>query len=228
MKPYYILIAVLFLWVSPLRAQYISLYGGAAVPSGNFSNSNLSKPEDGFAQSGGAIGLGVNYHVYKNIGVCVKFNYSSFGFNITDYSAQVNDQAPQGTTQTVTSNGKYQSSSALAGGYLTLGKKKLTLDIHIAAGFVSLRSPALLSTSTYSGNSYTTTLESIKDVSPAIGYGFTVKYVLPKNFYATANIDNVNANMQFPKNRYQSNNEEIITKPYQAYSFTVGVGYGIQ
>jgi hypothetical protein len=86
----------------------------------------------------------------------------------------------------------------------------------------------LTSTSTYGGNSYTTTIESIKDVSPAIGYGFTVKYALPKNFYATVNIDNVNANMQFPKYSYQSNKEDIVTKPYQAYSFTIGVGYAIQ
>lgn len=228
MKLFYTIIAVLFCWVNPLKAQYISLNGGMAMPVGSFSNSNLSKPEDGFAQNGGAVGFGVNYHVYPKVGVCFKFNYSSLGFNTSEYSNQVNDLAPQGTTQTITSEGNYRATSALAGGYLSLGKKKLTLDIHVAAGFVSLRSPALVSTSTYSGNSYTTNIASVKDVSPAIGYGFTLRYALPKDFYALVNIDNINANMQFPKNSYTSNKEEIVTKPYQAYSMTIGIGYAIQ
>ncbi len=137
MKLVYTFIVVLFCWVSPLQARYISLNGGIGMPTGNFSNTNLLKPEDGFAQNGGSIGLSVNYHVYKKVGVCVKFNYSTMGFNTTEYSTQVNDQAPQGTTQTVTSEGKYQSSSALAGGYLTLGKNKLTLDIHLLMHFQS-------------------------------------------------------------------------------------------
>lgn len=228
MKPIYTILAVFVLITTGVNAQYIDINAGWAVPSGSFSNSNISKPEDGFAQSGGSFGISAQYLVYKKLGVCVKYNFSSFGFNTNEYSAQVDAQAPQGTSKTVTSDERYKSSSALAGVYLTLGKKKLTLDIHVAAGFVSLKSPALTTTSAYSGNTYTSSIESFKDVSPAIGYGFALKYVLPKNLYASVHIDNVNANMQFPKIAYQSSSEEIITKPYQAYSFTLGLGYAIQ
>jgi hypothetical protein len=228
MKYHYTILVIFFLTVLQASAQYIDVHAGWAIPSGSFSNSNLSKPEDGFAQSGASFGFGVNYPVYKKLGVCVKFNYNTFGFNATEYSAQANDQASQGTTLTITTGDHYKSSSAFAGAYLSFGKKKLTLDIHVVAGFVSLKSPSLLSTSTYAGNTYTQTLESYNDVSPAIGYGFTLKYLLPKNVYATLHMDNVNANIQFPKYGYQSSSEDIFTKPYQAYSFAIGLGYKIQ
>jgi hypothetical protein len=227
MKPVYILFVSLFS-VSLASAQYIDIHAGAAISSGNFSNSTLSKPEDGFAQNGGSFGFAVNYLVYKNLGICAKFNYSTLGFNIDEYSKQTGDLAPQYTTQSVSTDEQYKSSSALAGGYLTLGKKKLTLDLHVVAGFVSLKTPSLLYTSTYAGSSYSSTSESTHDLAAAIGYGFTLKYVLSKNLYATLHLDNVNANMKFPKYGYQSSKEEIVTKPYQVYSFAVGLGYAIQ
>ncbi len=210
------------------QAQYFDLQSGASIPSGSFSNNSLSKPEDGFAKAGYTAGLSVNYLVYKNIGVCAKFNYTTFGYNIYDYSAQTNNTASQGTTQTVTTNEKYKSSSALAGGYLTLGKNKLTLDIRLMMGFLTLTNPTLVYTTTYGGNSYNKTIESVRDQAPAIGYGLTAKYALPKDFFVSLNIDNINASLKFPKNNYQSSSVETIAQPYQAYLLSLGLGYSIQ
>lgn len=210
------------------KAQYMDIQSGVSIPSGSFSNSSLSKAEDGFAKAGNTIGLSANYLVYKNIGLCAKFQYATFSYNTADFSSQTNSTALQGTTQTVTTGEKYQSASALAGGYLTLGKKNLTLDIRLLVGFLSLSSPALVYTTTYGGNAYSKTLESAKDQAPAIGYGLTAKYALPKSFFLSLNIDNVNASLKFPKNSYQSSTVETNTKPYQAYLITLGVGYAIQ
>lgn len=228
MKPTYTLLAVFLFLATAANAQYMDVNAGWAIPSGSFSNSNISKPEDGFAQSGGAVGVTLQYPVYKKLGLCVKYNFSAFNFNTNEFSEQINAQAYQGTTQTVSTNERYKSTSALAGLYLSLGKKKLTLDIHVVGGFVYLKTPSLLYTTTYTGKNYTTTMASYNDVSAAIGYGFGLKYALPKNLYATLHLDNVNANMQFPKYAYQSSSEDMTTKPYQAYSITLGLGYAIQ
>jgi hypothetical protein len=222
------LFIILMLATTLVQAQYFDIQSGVSVPSGSFSNNTLSKNEDGFAKVGYTNSLSANYLFYKNIGVCAKFNYSTFGFNISDFSAQTNDLSTQGTTQAVTNNGKYKSASALTGIYLTLGKKQLTLDIRIMVGFLSLTRPELIYTTTYGGNSYTKTTESTQDQSAAIGYGFTAKYALPKNIYLSVNIDNINASLEFPKNNYQSSNVETTTQPFQAYLMTLGLGYRIQ
>jgi hypothetical protein len=228
MKPAYSIFLFTCLFAFTVRAQYIDIQTGISIASGSFSNSTLSKNEDGFAKNGWATSISANYLVYQNMGIVTKFSYNTFGFNIDEFSTQVNNQSPQGSSETVTNNGEYKSTSALAGVYLTLGKKKLTIDLRLVAGFISLQHPELVYTTTYSGNTYSRSVESFRDLSPAIGYGFNVKYALPKDFYATCNLDNVNANMQFPKNGYQSSNKDEVTKPYQAYSVTIGIGYKIQ
>jgi hypothetical protein len=228
MKRFTSILLLCFLSTLVANAQYIDIQMGASLPAGSFSNSNLGKDEDGFAQNGFATGLSANYLIYQNLGICAKFSYNTFGFNSNELSTQTNKQAAQGTTTNVTADGKYQSSSALAGVYLSLGKQKLTLDLRLVGGFINLKSPQLLYTSTYQNTTYTSAIESFKDISPAIGFGFSLKYALPKDFYATLNLDNVNAKIQFPKNGYRSSNKDEVTKPYQAYAFTVGIGYKIQ
>jgi hypothetical protein len=228
MKPTIPFILLIFIFAFTSQAQYIDVQAGMSMASGSFSNNNLSKPEDGFAKNGFSSTLGANYLFYKNLGVCARFNYASFAFNVKDFSDQTNSQSPQGTTQTVNTDSKYRSTAGLAGMYLTFGKKKLTADIRVLMGFLTLTSPVLTTTSTYSGQTYSQTLTSDKAMALAIGYGFTLRYKLPKSFCVTLNIDNINANTKFPKYSYQSSGAETVSKPFQANLIGLGIGYEIQ
>lgn len=209
-------------------AQYIDVQAGFSFASGSFGNNKLSKEEDGFATTGFTSGMQVGYLVYKNLGICAKVNYSTFGFNNSSYQDQVNTTASQGTSVEVKNNADYKSTSALAGAYITLGKQNFTFDIRLMTGFLSLANTGLTYTTSYSGQQYTESLSSERDAAIAFGWGLTAKYALPKNLYLSLNLDDIYANTEFNRNSYYSSNKNKITKPYESYLLTLGIGYAIQ
>lgn len=210
------------------QAQYIALQAGWAIPSGSFGNSDYGNPEDGFATNGGTVSIFTNYLMTKRLGICAHFNYAEFGFNHKSISEQANKQAPPLTQVAASSNQDYSASSAMAGVSYTLGNGNLTFDARVMTGFLTLRSPSITFTTTTNGQHYSHTFDTQHDMSLAFGFGIGAKYALPKNWFVVVNIDNTVASMEFPKNGYQSSAQTTVTKPYQAYMLTAGVGYRIQ
>ncbi|MES2778751.1 MAG: hypothetical protein V4651_02540 [Bacteroidota bacterium] len=220
--------SVLFLILFSANAQRVDLQLGAALPSGDFGNNDLSKNENAFATNGYTLGLQADYPVYKNMGIVAKLNYSTFGFNESSYQTQFNKQLPPGTSAIVESNDGYSCTSALAGGFMTLGKKKLTLDIRLMTGFLTLTNSGLSYTTSYAGQEYKQRNFSETDAAIAFGWGLTTRYVFTNRLYLSLNLDNVYANTNFRKNEYQSSSEETVSKPYQTYLMSIGLGYDLQ
>lgn len=218
----------LLLFVNSTNAQYVALQAGFAIPSGSFGNTVLTNKEDGFATSGATVSLFTNYLFGERIGFCADIRYATMGFDQQSLSKQAGEQAPPLSEVTATSQNKYTASSAMAGLSYTLGKNDLTFDLRVMTGFLSLRTPSLTYTTLYNGQSYNRVIESQNDLSLAFGYGIGAKYALPKNWFIVANIDNTFANIEFPENGYQSSNDTKVTKPYQVYLLSAGIGYKIQ
>lgn len=208
--------------------QYIDVRTGFSVPSGSFANTNMNRSEDGFATSGNTFGASLNYLFYKSLGICGMYQYSTFGMNITSFSQQIAATAPPNIRYTVATDEKFKTSIAMVGPYVTLGKKNLTLDARLLIGYASLTLPKLVYTTTFNGNSYNTVTDNQQDGSFAVGYGFTVKYALPKDLYLTLHIDNANANLQFNKDGIATSSTEVIEKPLRANFLTLGFGYALQ
>jgi len=211
-----------------LQAQYIELQSGFAFASGNFSNSNLSKSESGFAKSGTIQGLSLAYLITEKVGICGKINYSQYGFNTADFSEQNNETAFPGITLSVATSEKFKASSALTGVYVSLGKNNFTVDLKLLVGFMQLATPRLEYISTFNGTTNIRIVESNNDGAAAIGYGISAKYAFPKNIYLTINLDNLNATMRYPSNGLTTSNIIESEKPFQAYWLTLGLGYAIQ
>lgn len=223
-----IFIFICYVFVGNAQAQYIDVRAGFSLPSGSFANTNINRGEDGFATSGNTFGASLNYLFYKNLGVCGIYQNSTFGMNITSFNKQTTATAPPNVQYAVNTNEKFRSSSAMVGPYVTLGKKNLTLDARLLIGYASLALPKLIYTTTFNNNSYNTITENQQNGAFTVGYGFTVKYALPKDFYLTLNIDNLNANMQFNKNGIITSTNEVVEKPLRANLLTLGFGYAIQ
>lgn len=215
----------LLLLVSPLAAQHIDVQYGAALPNGSFGNNDLTKTETAFAQTGSTIGLQADYPIFNNIGIVAKVNRSTFGFNTSSYEQQVNQNPASNTTVTVESNGGYTATSAMAGGLMTIGSKQITLDLRLLTGFVTLTDNGLTYKTLYAGQEYTKRVFSQQDAAIAFNWGATLRYSFFKEFYASLNLDNIYASTTFPANDYQSSSNQTITKPFQAYLLTFGVGY---
>ncbi|MES2560777.1 MAG: hypothetical protein V4590_13615 [Bacteroidota bacterium] len=225
----YKLLFVPFLFLLfPASAQRIDVQFGSALPSGSFGNNTLSKSDNSFAQNGYTAGIQADYPVYKNMGISAKLNYSSFGFNQSDYQNQLNQTPASATTISVESNGGYNSTSALVGGYMTLGKKRITVDLRLMTGFLTLTDKGLTYTTAYAGQEYKETVFSETDMTVAFGWGLTARYNFGDHTYLCLHMDNVNANTSFRKNNYQSSSTETLSKPYQAYLVSVGLGYTLQ
>jgi hypothetical protein len=211
-----------------VQAQYADLQTGFSFASGSFGNNKLSKAEDGFATNGFTSGLQVAYLVHKNIGICAKVNYSTFGIDESAYTEQLNAGLSQGTSVAVKSNDDYKSTMAMAGPYLSLGKTNFTFDIRLMTGFLSLNNPGYTFTTTYGNQQYTERTTSERDAAIAFGWGLTAKYAFPKNIYLSLNMDNVYANTAFNRNGYNSSNDDKVDKPYESYMLTLGIGYALQ
>jgi hypothetical protein len=223
-----LLFAFIFLWSLTTGAQHIEIQSGFSFASGNFGNTDLAKPEDGFATSGWTIGLQAGYLVHKKIGICTRIHYSAFGVNTDKYQEQLNATMSSGTSVTVKSNGDYKNTSAMAGPYISLGKKNLTFDLRLLAGFSSLTRSGFTYTTSYSGQEYTSAEQAETDAGIAFGWGLTARYALPKNLSVSLNLDNTYAGTEFNRNGYNSSKQDKITRPYESFLLTFGIGYAIQ
>lgn len=209
-------------------AQRIDVQFGTALASGSFGNTDVNKSEHAFATNGYNAGIQTDYPVYKNIGVTAKLNYSTLGFDESAFETQLNQNPAMGTAVTVESNGGYSSTSALVGGFMTLGKKRVTFDIRLMTGFLTLTDNGLNYTTVYSGQEYKQRAFSQTDATIAFGWGLTARYSFGDHTYLSLNLDNVYANTTFRKNDYQTSANETISRPYQVYLLGAGLGYTLQ
>ena len=220
-----LLLSIFLLNLTLAYAQRIDLQVGMALPNGEFGNSDIVKNENSFATSGYTVALQADYNIWKMFGLIGKLNYSTFGFNSGTYENQLNQNPASGTSVSIENNGGFSSTSAMVGGEMTLGKKRLTVDLRLMTGFLTLTDNGLTYTTTYSGQTYTQRIFSQKDAAIAFGWGLSARYLFSNNIYVSMNLDNVYANTSFNKNTYQSSSNESISKPYQSYLLAVGLGY---
>lgn len=219
------LFSYLLLLLSPVAAQHIDVQYGAALPNGSFGNNDVAKAENAFAQTGSTIGLQVDYPIFKKIGMVAKLNRSTFGFNTSSYQQQVNQNPASNTTVTVESNGGYTATTAMAGGLMTIGSKQVTLDFRLLTGFISLTDNGLTYKTLYAGQEYTKRVFSQQDAAVAFSWGATLRYMFFRDLYSSLNLDNVYASTTFPATEYQSSTNQTVTKPFQTYLITFGIGY---
>jgi hypothetical protein len=210
------------------NAQQLAIQFGSVFPSGSFGNTDVSKVESGFAKSGYSVGLHLNYPVYKNMGVSAMLNHNVLGVNQNAYQTQLNANPATGTKVSVKSEGDYTATATLIGAFMTLGKKKLTAELRLMSGFVSLTNKGLSYTTSYAGQEYTQSGFSQTDFSIAFSWGTTVKYLITDKIFAAVNLDNTYAPTKFDRNTYQSSANETISKPFQTYCLSIGVGYSIK
>ena len=209
---------------SQLFAQEFLIHAGYAIPSGNFSNSNIQKPDNGFAKTGASYALHVNYPLVKNAGISAEAGYSHQPFDIKTYSQQLESVNSFSQVQ-ITSLSGYQSSYALIGLYTEFPKKKFIFNLHTCVGFVSQQTPSYKVTYIYSSNSGNDYIKANNLSSILFNWGLNIKYQLPKKFSVGVYLDNLIANLKAPVNTYSSSSNPTTEIKFQTYQMGLCLGY---
>ncbi|HEY0245323.1 MAG TPA: outer membrane beta-barrel protein [Mucilaginibacter sp.] len=149
------LFAIGFLASFTAKAQtqnYISLYGGASIPTGQFSNADYGTLHNennkaGYAKTGATFGLDAAFYLHSNWAIGGVISYQDQGRlsqkDVQNLSAGYTD-AFAVDESTVTATKRYQNLNILVGPQYSFVFSKLTLDLRAEAGLIkSFSTPEL-------------------------------------------------------------------------------------
>ena len=144
-----ILAAVLFAIGTSVHAQKnktdsganeISINGGVASPSGNFSKSDYSDEKSGFSKTGVHLNLSAVHYFNKNIGIGLLLGYSQYGFKGTQSLADGYKEDSGTDSTTLYTKGNNSSISILAGPYYRIPvSNKLSVNVRALGGYVNTK-----------------------------------------------------------------------------------------
>ena len=116
----------------------ISVNGGIASPTGNFSKGDYDDYKSGFTKTGGHVNLSAIYHISKVFGINVLGGYSQFGFKNTQGLADGYKEDSGTDSTTLYTKGHTRVFSVLAGPYISVPLTgKLGLDIRVLGGYTN-------------------------------------------------------------------------------------------
>ena len=116
----------------------ISVNGGIASPTGNFSKGDYADFKSGFVKTGGHVNISAIYHFSKGFGINVLAGYSQFRFKNTQSLADGYKEDSGTDSTTLYNKGNTHTFSILAGPYVSLNlTDKLGLDIRVLGGYTT-------------------------------------------------------------------------------------------
>lgn len=146
------LFTVISVSVQAQTRSYIGLFGGASIPTGQFSNKDYGtlyneNNKAGYAKTGPVFGLDGAYYFHKNIAIGGLISYQDQGqlskADVENLSAGYTDAFAVGES-TVTSSERYSNLTALLGPQYSFMFDKLTVDVRLEAGLIkSFKTPEL-------------------------------------------------------------------------------------
>ncbi|MCU0443056.1 MAG: hypothetical protein MUE96_11710 [Bacteroidia bacterium] len=205
-------------------SQSVSLNAGFAIPTSTFSNESL-RENNGFAYSGSAIRMEVNYPIKSNIGFTAMATHCRFGFDVSAYAAELNRQiVVPGSYFNVKALNDYQTTSMLVGPSLQLGKKRITAHVSLLVGFMHFQMAQLETQTNYVQTSNTVVSPNRTAITGTLGWGIACKAALTNHWYLQLSADQFFANPQLDGN-YLSNNTTPTNLGVQAFITAIGLGY---
>ncbi len=116
----------------------VSVNGGIASPSGDFSKGDYMNKKSGFAKTGGHVNITATYHLSKSFGIAVLGSYSQFGYKNSQSLADGYKEDSGTDSTTLFTKGNTHTISVLAGPVYTIAAgKKLGIDIRALGGFTT-------------------------------------------------------------------------------------------
>lgn len=170
-------------------ASFVSLNGGAAIPTGNFSKADYDNDASGFAKTGYQVNVAGTYYFKKsNWGIAAQVGYSGYGFKGAQQLADGFKDGFDVDSTTLYRKGKNHSLSILAGPAYGVVCSRFTLQLHAMAGYVrSGLAGYQVFLEDQEGNEFT----QAKATAGSFGWqaGAGLQYRLCKHFAVTANAD---------------------------------------
>jgi hypothetical protein len=119
--------------------SYMTFLGGLSVPYNDFSSTNYSNNNAGFAKRGPVFGLDAGIYLYKNFALGLSVSYQDQGeltyndaVNLANgYTASFNKNVT-----TLTAVNRYQSLNLMAGPQYSILYKKFTFDLRASVGLI--------------------------------------------------------------------------------------------
>lgn len=116
----------------------LSINGGIASPTGNFSKGDYDNEKSGFSSTGGHVNFSAKYALRKSFGINVVAGYSAFGSKNPQSLADGYKEDSGTDSTTLYRKGNTHSFSILAGPYYTIPlNNKAGLDIRVLGGYTN-------------------------------------------------------------------------------------------
>ena len=167
----------------------VGITGGATIPLGNFTRTDFSNPNSGFAGSGGNIGAMGTYMLNKHWGITALASYHSYSFKGLQVLADSFKESFALDSTTVNVKGSNYSVNLLAGPYYSAAvNKKIHIDSRLLVGFINahLAGNTVLfedqAASTFTQNSASANTFGFQ-------FGTGVRYDIWKHFGVMLNVD---------------------------------------
>jgi len=133
-----ILLLTTFVAVLTASAQHftVSLNGGAAIPTGNFSKGDYANEASGFAKTGGHFNITGTYFINKHFGIGALAGYTRFGFKGAQSLSDGYKEDSGTDSTTLYTKGSNHAWTFLVGPYYKIDAgKKLIVTLRALGGY---------------------------------------------------------------------------------------------
>lgn len=222
-----VLIFAFITCIASANAQQIILKGGAAIPTGNYSNTTTTNSANGFAGTGANIAFRINYTIVKNIGILFETGSSNQSIKQDELHHAIAEMNPNAQITLSEVNG-YRSTYSLLGSYFQFPLKRVTLNAEVAIGKIYLNTPSYTITYAYASNTNSDYMNSDATSSLLYCWGIKADYILESGFTLIGFVHNMNALLEVPAGTYTSSTQSYKELNFDVWQIGVGVGYTIK
>ena len=120
------------------KSFILSVNGGTAIPTGNFSKADYADPKSGFANTGGHFNITGTYYLNKNFGIGLLVGYSQFGHTGSQSLSDGYKEDSGTDSTTLYLKGNNHSLSVLIGPYYRIPvSNNISIDLRVLGGYVN-------------------------------------------------------------------------------------------
>ena len=232
MKNLFILMAVVFISVTSVRAQdkgYLAVSLGPAIPTGDFASTNMDNRAAGYAKVGANVDITFTYKIDKYFGVVAMLRGQAHKMDAQALAEEMVKQIPADNISVRTEAESWSVGSLLIGSYGSFPiQKDLSIESRLMVGLVSAKAPkTTFNISTPEEG--TAWIKQSSATGTTFGYlvGAGLKYNIGTKMCVLANIDYLGATPKYKNVELTSSFGDSEKGDYYQSLGSFNIGFGI-
>lgn len=171
------------------KSLTLSVNGGIAAPSDNFSKADYANDKSGYAKTGGTVNVTGVLHLNKSFGISALAGYTQFGHKGALNLAEGYKEDSGTDSTTLYTKGNNKSFSILAGPYYTIqAGKNFAVNLRVLGGYTS---SSLAGFQVFYEDYTTNSMTQKKSTAGSFGLlaGIGVQYNITSKLFVAINAD---------------------------------------